>query len=329
MRRLSQSAMPVRPKPGFVPEAPYDWGGGISVIALQSIGNPAPTRHPALGLGFHVQVVSISSLKGGVGKTSVTTGLASAALAANIPTLVVDLDPHADATTALGVQSNGHLDIGRMIKNPRRARLAENVTASGWVAAAASKAAANGAANPVLDVAVGSAFTGIYDRPDLGKRDLRRLSTVLAGADKYQLVLIDCPPSLNGLTRMAWSASDKVALVAEPGLFSVAGTERTMRAIQLFRQEFAPGLSPAGIVANRVRTGSSEHAFRLSEMESMFGGMLLEPRIPEQANWQQIQGAAHPVHTWPGDSAKNAAALFDSLLANIMGAGRASRRAQR
>ena len=51
-----------------------------------------------------MQVVSISSLKGGVGKTSVTTGLASAALAAGIRTLVVDLDPHADATTALGVQ---------------------------------------------------------------------------------------------------------------------------------------------------------------------------------------------------------------------------------
>ena len=118
---------------------------------------------------------------------------------------------------------------------------------------------------------------------------------------------MDCPPSLNGLTRMAWSASDKVTLVAEPGLFSVAGTERTMRAIQLFRQEFAPKLSPAGIVANRVRSGSAEHTFRLSEMESMFGGLLLTPHIPEQANWQQIQGAAHSIHHWPGDSAKNAA----------------------
>jgi chromosome partitioning protein len=264
-----------------------------------------------------VQVVSISSLKGGVGKTSVTTGLASAALAAGIPTLVVDLDPHADASTALGVQPGDQLDLGRMLKNPRRARLAENVVPSGWInqADGASSAAA------VLDVAVGSAYTGIYDRPDLGRRDLRRLSAVLAGVEKYELVLVDCPPSLNGLTRMAWSASDKVTLVAEPGLFSVAGTERTLRAIQLFRQEFAPRLSPAGIVANRVRTGSSEHSFRLAEMESMFGDLLLTPHIPEQANWQQIQGAAHAVHNWPGDSAKNTAALFDALLGNMMAAG--------
>jgi chromosome partitioning protein len=126
---------------------------------------------------------------------------------------VVDLDPHADATTALGVQPGDQLDIGRMLKNARRAKLAENVVGSSWTALAQS----NGSGPAVLDVAVGSAYTGIYDRPDLGRRDLRRLSTVLAGADDYQLVLIDCPPSLNGLTRMAWSASDKVALVAEPG----------------------------------------------------------------------------------------------------------------
>ncbi|WP_427174326.1 ParA family protein [Arthrobacter sp. 92] len=259
-----------------------------------------------------MQVVSISSLKGGVGKTSVTTGLASAALAAGIPTLVVDLDPHADASTALGVAPGDQLDIGRMLKNPRRARLTENVVPSGWVARAGH------AGSGILDVAVGSAYTGVYDRPDLGRRDLRRLSTVLAGTNNYELVLVDCPPSLNGLTRMAWSASDKVTLVAEPGLFSVAGTERTLRAIQLFRQEFAPSLSPAGIVANRVRHGSSEHAFRLAEMQSMFGELLLTPHIPEQANWQQIQGAAHSIHHWPGDSAKNAAGLFDTLLGNLV-----------
>jgi cellulose biosynthesis protein BcsQ len=270
-------------------------------------------------LVFQVQVVSISSLKGGVGKTSVTTGLASAALAAGVPTLVVDLDPHADASTALGVRPDARLDIGRMLKAPRRARLADNVVPSGWVErAGASGSSPAGSPVSILDVAVGSAYTGIYDRPDLGRRDLRRLSAVLAGADNYELVLVDCPPSLNGLTRMAWSASDKVTLVAEPGLFSVAGTERTMRAIQLFRQEFAPNLSPAGIVANRVRSGSSEHSFRLAEMQSMFGELLLSPYIPEQANWQQIQGAAHSIHHWPGDSAKNAAALFDTLLANLM-----------
>ena len=49
-----------------------------------------------------MQIVSISSLKGGVGKSSVTLGLASAAMDDGHRALVVDLDPHADATTGLG-----------------------------------------------------------------------------------------------------------------------------------------------------------------------------------------------------------------------------------
>ncbi|WP_299164955.1 ParA family protein [uncultured Arthrobacter sp.] len=274
-----------------------------------------------------MQVVSISSLKGGVGKTSVTLGLASAALSAGIPTLVVDLDPHADATTGLGVQANDQIDIGRLLKNARRGDLAANVVPSGWVGNAVKRSPASTA--PVLDVAMGSAYSGIYDRPDLGKRDLRRLAMLLERVEGYRLVLVDCPPSLNGLTRMAWTASNRVLLVAEPGLFSVAGTERTMRAIELFKNEFAPDLAPAGIVANRVRTGSNEHSFRLNEMKQMFGDLLLSPTISEQANWQQIQGAAHAVHHWPGESAKQAAGYFDDLLRALLDSGRMRNRVAR
>ncbi|NYE93944.1 cellulose biosynthesis protein BcsQ [Psychromicrobium silvestre] len=279
-----------------------------------------------------MQVVSISSLKGGVGKTSVTLGLASAALAAGIPTLVIDLDPHADATTGLSVAPGAQQDIGQLLRNPRRADLAAQVVPSGWVAQAAIR---GGEGPRILDVAVGSAYAGIYDRPDLGRRDLRRLSTVLAGLGRqertisskppYQLVLIDCPPSLNGLTRIAWTASNRVLLVAEPGLFSVAGTERTLRAIDLFRNEFAPGLSAAGIVANRVRQSSAEHSYRLNEMSTMFGSLLLNPTIAEQSNWQQIQGAARAIHHWPGESAKTAASGFDELLQKVLDGGQRQR----
>ncbi|MCQ2001270.1 ParA family protein [Arthrobacter zhaoxinii] len=272
-----------------------------------------------------MQVVSISSLKGGVGKTSVTLGLASAALAAGIPTLVVDLDPHADATTGLGVSPGNQLAIGEMLRTSRRAQLSDNVVPSGWVA----NARRLGKDSPVLDVAMGSAYSGIYDRPDLGKRDVRRLTTLLSRLSGYGLVLIDCPPSLNGLTRMAWTASNRVLLVAEPALFSVAGTERTMRALELFRAEFAPNLGAAGIIANRVRPSSNEHVFRLAEMKQMFGDLLLSPTIAEQANWQQIQGAAHSVHHWPGESAKQAAATFDALMKNLTDSGSVRNRVMR
>ncbi len=265
---------------------------------------------------WSVHVVSISSLKGGVGKTSVTLGLASAALAAGIPTLVIDLDPHADASTGLGVRANGKQPIGQMLKNARRVRLQDNVVASAWQSKAAEKKSRTRI--PVLDVAVGDAFTGIYDRPDLRTRDLRRLTQLLSRTSGYQLVLIDCPPSLNGLTRMAWSASDQLVLVAEPSLFSVAGTERTQRALELFRREFAPSLGPVSVVANRVRKDSAEHTFRLSEMRQMFGDSMVRPEIPEHPEWQQIQGAAYSVHQWPSKTTAPMLTQFDALLKDVM-----------
>lgn len=262
-----------------------------------------------------VQVVSISSLKGGVGKTSVTLGLASAALAAGIPTLVVDLDPHADASTGLGLEPNGENGIGHLLKNARRGDITATAVTSPWTTRAPEVSTSTGPA--ILDVAVGGAFSGIYDRPDLRLRHLRRLKQLLSRQTRYELVLIDCPPSLNGLTRMAWTASNDVLLVAEPSLFSVAGTERTLRALELFRSEFVPGLQTAGVVANRVRQSSAEQRFRLEEMRTMFGDALLSPVLPDQANWQQIQGAAYPVHQWPGDAARQSAARFDELLSGL------------
>ncbi|WP_141365554.1 ParA family protein [Glutamicibacter uratoxydans] len=263
-----------------------------------------------------MHVVSISSLKGGVGKTSVTLGLASAALAAGIPTLVIDLDPHADASTGLGVRVNGNQPIGQMLKYARRTRLQDNVVAAAWQTKAAEKKSRTRI--PVLDVAVGDAFTSVYDRPDLRTRDLRRLTQLLSRTSGYQLVLIDCPPSLNGLTRMAWSASDQLLLVAEPSLFSVAGTERTQRALELFRREFAPSLGPVSVVANRVRKDSAEHTFRLAEMRQMFGDSMVKPEIPEHPEWQQIQGAAYSVHLWPSKSTAPMLSQFDALLKDVM-----------
>lgn len=267
-----------------------------------------------------MHVVSITSLKGGVGKTTVTLGLASAALHAGLRVLVIDLDPHADATTALAVRRGRGVDVGHLLRNVRRQRLTDAVAASAW--SREQRARVPGTTGR-LDVVPGSAYSGIFDRPDLGRRDLQRLHRLLTrdpeAAAGYDLALIDCPPSLNGLTRIAWTASSGVLLVAEPALFSVAGTERTLRALELFRREYAPGLRTAGVVANRVRQDSPEQVFRLREMERMFTSLLLRPALVDRPVLAQIQGAAHAVHHWPGADASRAARDFDAILAGLRG----------
>src|SRR5690625_987566 len=132
-----------------------------------------------------VQVISISSLKGGVGKTSITLGLASAAWAAGISTLVIDLDPHADTTTGLGIKHDQPgSDIGTMLRKPKHHNIAEHAVPSGWVPAAHQ----DGTRPGTLHVARGSAKTSMFEKVSTRRRELNRLSTLLDTADEYDLV---------------------------------------------------------------------------------------------------------------------------------------------
>jgi cellulose biosynthesis protein BcsQ len=74
--------------------------------------------------------------------------------------------------------------------------------------------------------------------------------------DSYDLVLIDTSPTLNALTRTAWAASDRVAIVTEPGLFSVAAADRGLRAVEEIRRGLSPRLQPLGVIVNRDRSQS-------------------------------------------------------------------------
>lgn len=258
--------------------------------------------------------MSVSSLKGGVGKTSVTMGLASAALQRGVRTLVIDLDPHADSTTGLAVSRGSGTEAGQLLRDAKKADVTQHTVRSGWIDFLPEE----DRRDAVLDVVPGSALSATFDRPDIRPRDMRRLRTLLDGVTGYDLVLVDCPPSLAGLTRIAWAASNQVLLVAEPSLFSVAGTERTMRAIRMFSNEFAPQLTQAGVVVNRARADSAEHEYRLLEMERLYKDKLMLPVLEENPYWQQIQGAAYPVHHWPGDQARDLAKSFDQLLRQLV-----------
>src|SRR5699024_11253332 len=79
-----------------------------------------------------VLVISVSSLKGGVGKTSVALGLASAAHNRGIPTLVIDMDPQADASTGLDVPVTTPLDIADVLSAPKEKIIRQAIVPSGW-----------------------------------------------------------------------------------------------------------------------------------------------------------------------------------------------------
>ena len=252
-----------------------------------------------------MHVLSVSSLKGGVGKTTVALGLASAALSRGLRTLVVDLDPQSDATTALGATREMKLSCAEVLKLPKHANVVKAIVASDWESPSGG----------VVDLLPGSPKVVEFDSPRPTKRDLWRLEEALSRVESdYDLVIVDTPPSLNGLTQLAWTASDRVLVVAEPSIFSVLAADRAMRAISEISKQTAGRLQPLGVLINRYIPASKDHQFRLAELEQLFGADLMSVAVEEHSAVQQAQGAARPIHSWPGDVAANTGKTFELVL---------------
>lgn len=253
--------------------------------------------------------MSVSSLKGGVGKTTVALGLASAAFARGLRTLVVDLDPQCDASTGLGAIGEFRETVADVLQNPKHNIVHRAIVSSTWGKVQSGH----------IDVMIGSPRALKFDTPNPTIRDVWKLEEALSRIEKdYDLVIIDTPPSINGLTRTAWVASDRVLIVSEPSIFSVVAADRAMRAIEELRKGLTPRLEALGVVINRFRPQSKEHAYRANELQEMFKENLMTVQIEERATIQQAQGAARPIHTWPGDHAAELAKIFDDILSYTM-----------
>lgn len=255
-----------------------------------------------------MHVLSVSSLKGGVGKTTVALGLASAAFSQGLRTLVVDLDPQCDATTGLGAIGVFGETVADVLLNPRHNIVHRAIVTSTW-----SKLHAG-----TIDVMVGSPKTQAFDSPSPTINEIWRLEVALAKVERdYDLVIIDTPPSINGLTRTAWVASDRVIIVSEPSLFSVVAADRTTHALDELRKGLTPRLETLGILINRFRPQSTEGDFRVSELREKYGNRILPQVIEERTVLQQAQGAGRPIHGWPGESAVEIAQVFDRVLEQL------------
>lgn len=265
------------------------------------------------------RIVSVSSLKGGVGKTSLVLGLASAALHGGLKTLVIDLDPHADASTGLQVDGTTP-DIASLLVGRSEHVFLTSVAASGWNRMAGTPTLLNSkpAADGQIQVARGSARSILLDTRDPSIYIERIQNLIRATQAAYDLVLIDCPPFMGTLTSVGWAASQRVLAVAEPSLFSVAGTERTLRGIIRFQYESGHRIDGVAVIINKMHPGNPEHLYRREELRELFGDLVAEPTLNECHTVQRAQGAAFPLHYWTDEEVVDPATRFTRLLTGVM-----------
>ena len=251
-------------------------------------------------------ILTIVNQKGGVGKTTVALGLASAAVDAGRRVLVVDIDPQANATSGLGVTViGGSVDDALAAEEP--GSLAAVVVPSGWPLFESS----------VPDVAPSTPALANREpqlaTDPIGAQD--RLRLALKGLD-YDLVLIDCPPSLGLLSVNGLFAADRVLVVTEPAAWSSDGVDQVLRTISRIAERRMTPLSLGGIVVNRLgRTRDANYWH--DQLRAAYPAQVLTP-IRQRAAIAEASARSLPLRALGSRAAASAAcAEFDALYSQI------------
>ncbi len=244
--------------------------------------------------------------KGGVGKTTITLGLAAAAQRAGDTALVVDLDPQGSAGWALGVEADDeHLSVGDVLRtgDPKVARAA--TVTSGW--------------GDGIDVLPAS--RNLIDREGDTRDDdsATRLSRALAPQlDDYRFVFIDCAPSLGPTTRSGLAVADRILLVVELSALSIRGADAVLDTVEEIWSGLNPGLDVGGVIVNRAPPVSTEATRQEAELDRLMGRRAVwRPFIPQRTVLNEAVGERVPVHDL-GYRARDVVEVFDQLYRKLV-----------
>jgi chromosome partitioning protein len=261
-------------------------------VARQSARFPGRARPSPAGNCY-----AVANQKGGVGKTTVSLALGAAAARRGERVLLVDLDPQASATAVLGADAADQASIAEVLIDGSRA-LREIVVPTAW-----------GFDLVPAEPRLRSADTGTrrVDESVLG----RELATV---AD-YDLVLIDCPPSLGRLTLEAFNAVSRVLVVTEPTYLALHAMKELRDTLDVVADTQNPVLELAGLVLNRVES-TAEHKRSVAELEADFGPRVWTPHVPRRAILQDAMRLGVPPHELEthGHYASEIGDIFDRLV---------------
>jgi chromosome partitioning protein len=232
------------------------------------------------------RILALANQKGGVGKTTTAVNLAACLAEAGERTLVVDLDPQANATSGLGERANG-TSTGDLLDGATLRQIVKVTRFLNLDLAPARPELAGAAAAPNGDDALD-----------------RSLAKALAPArEDYAFVFVDCPPSLGPLTVSALTAADRVLVPIQCEYYALEGLTQLLRSVERIRARLNPRLTVAGMLLTMAdaRTRLSDEVVR--EVRRHFGDLVFDAVVPRSVRLAEAPSHGLPITAYDPHSA--------------------------
>jgi chromosome partitioning protein len=227
------------------------------------------------------RVISIANQKGGVGKTTTTVNLGASLAVSENRTLIIDCDPQANTTSALGFP-----------KDPARRTLYQALILDEPVERITIDAQVEG-----LDLIpsdknlVGAAVELV----SMENREYRLKAAIEKLKEKYSYILIDCPPSLDLLTLNALAASDSVLVPIQCEYLALEGVSELLDTLMRLRRTINPSLAIEGILLTMYDDRTTLSKQVASDLRSFFGAQVFESVIPRNVRLAEAPSHGMPV----------------------------------